>query len=101
MNDSAKNPGGIPERVTALEEAVAALQKNGNDLAERLAKAEKSIVLLTQRLTEVEHGVVKSGDTVSLKCKGEFATWMTGGGEIKSRGTDYIGEFQGWQIQRR
>lgn len=61
----------------------------------------KRVELLERRLGEVEQHVVKDGDKVSLKLKDEFVTWMTQGGEIKSRGTSYIDEFQGWHIERR
>lgn len=61
----------------------------------------KRVEVLERRLGEVEQHALKDGDKVSLWLKGEFASWMTQGGEIKSRGTPYIDEFQGWRIERR
>ena len=72
-----------------------------NALADRVSRLESLVVNLQHRLGDVESGALKSGDTVSLINHSEFLTWMTSGGEVKSRGTAYIGDLQGWKIQRQ
>ncbi|TPL87137.1 hypothetical protein [Mesorhizobium sp. B2-3-12] len=56
---------------------------------------------LVRRVAELEAGVIKTTDKISLMAQGELLTWITQGGEVKSRATDYIPQFQGWTVVRR
>lgn len=61
-------------------------------------------IALRRRVEEIEAKVLINGDNVALvsKSRGETITWMTGGGEIKSR-ADVPGlpDDQVWTVRRR
>ncbi|MGE0848272.1 MAG: hypothetical protein AB7O44_01455 [Hyphomicrobiaceae bacterium] len=92
---------GLRDRVQVLEKRIGGLQIAIGGLESQLKGALKVIAHLQDQLKAVEAGSLKSGEFVSLMCRNEFLTWMTSGGEVKSRATSFIPNMQTWLLQRR